>query len=355
MSHLDEGMLHELLDSELSPADARAARAHLAACAECRALYEEARSFFEESERLVTALDSGLAVPFRPSAVPPSRPSRGLPLRTLAWAASIFLAISLGYYGSDFKRRSAEKQGVRLETAASPAQPAESVAAAAKGQVTASGGPAQESEQRRDAPAAPAVAAKQPTPAGLNDSAAGFRAEGAVAQSADRLKRQAHEGVADRRLAEADQGAPAREAPAPQAAASLNAAAKAAAPAPVPSGAPAFRRIPMEEAVRQLGGTIRLIEGLTPERVESGSGQLVTGARPDPSVVRVIYLDPPRREIWLDQQHGTGPVAAAGDTILLPGHGGGQSLQWRPAPGEWLSLTGFLTADSLGALARRVR
>jgi hypothetical protein len=355
MSHLDEGMLHELLDGELSPADARAARAHLAACAECRALYQEAKGFLEESDRLVTALDAGNGAPARLPARPPARPSRGLPLRTLAWAASIFLAISLGYYGSDFKRRSAEKQGVQLEAAASPAQPPESVAAAAKGQVTPSSEPVQVPEQRRDAPAAPSVAAKQPTPAGLNDSAAGFRAEGAVAQSADQLRRQAGEEVADRRLAEADQGAPAREAPEPQAAASLNAAAKVAAPAPMTTGAPAFRRIPMEEAVRQLGGTIRLIEGLTPERVESGSGQLVTGARPDLSVVRVIYLDPPRREIWLDQQHGAGPAAAAGDTILLPSQGGGQSLQWRPAPGEWLSLTGFLTADSLEALARRVR
>jgi hypothetical protein len=351
MSHLDEGMLHELLDGELSPADARAARAHLAACTECRALYEEARKFLQESDKLVTALDGGRVVTSRPPALPPSRPSRGLPLRTLAWAASIFLAISLGYYGSDFKRRSAEKQSVQLEAAASPAQPPESVTAAAKGQVTPSSESVQEPEQRRDAPAAPSVASKQPAPSGLIDSAAGFRAEGAVAQSADQLRRQANGGVADRRLAEADQGAPAREEPAPQAAASLNAAAKAAAP----TAAPAFRRIPMEEAVRQLGGTIRLIEGLTPERVEAGSGQLVTGARPDLSVVRVIYLDPPRREIWLDQQHGTGPAAAAGDTILLPGHGGGQSLQWRPAPGEWLSLTGFLTADSLEALARRVR
>ena len=113
MSHLDEGMLHELLDGELSPDDARAARAHLATCAECRALYEEAKEFFEESERLVTALDDGRASSLsRPPArreslpVPPSRPA-ALPLRTLAWAASIFLAISLGYYGSDFRRKRA--------------------------------------------------------------------------------------------------------------------------------------------------------------------------------------------------------------------------------------------------------
>ncbi|MFI5210755.1 MAG: anti-sigma factor family protein, partial [Gemmatimonadales bacterium] len=71
MSHLDEGMLHELLDGELSPDDARAARGHLATCAECRLLYEEAREFFEESNRLVTALDGPRALDSRLPAIPP--------------------------------------------------------------------------------------------------------------------------------------------------------------------------------------------------------------------------------------------------------------------------------------------
>jgi hypothetical protein len=347
MSHLDEGMIHELLDGELSPGDARAARAHLAACAQCRALYEEAMGFFEESDRLVAALDGGEAAIARHSAVPPSRPSRGLPLRTLAWAASIFLAISLGYYGSDFRRSTAGKRVDQPESPiAQSAAPAETKAPP-KQPTT----PAPKPEPRREAPATPSAAANQPTPAGLRDSAERVDAEGAVAPSPDRLRGQVSGGAADRRLAESDQAAPASEAPALQPAASMNAAAKAAAQVPTP----AFRPVPMEEAVRQLGGTIRLIEGLTPERLETGSGQLVTGARPDQPVVRVIYLDPPRREIWLDQQHETGPATGMGDTILVPSPGGGQSLQWRPAPGEWLSITGFLTADSLGALARRVK
>jgi len=283
----------------------------------------------------VTALDGGESATARHSAVPPSRPSRGLPLRTLAWAASIFLAISLGYYGSDFRRSTA---GKRIDQPESPiaqsAAPAETKAPP-KQPTT----PAPKPEPRREAPA------------GLRDSAPRVDAEGAVAPSADRLRGQVSGGAADRRLAESDQAAPASEAPALQPAASLNAAAKAAAPAP----APALRRVSMEEAVRLLGGTIRLIEGLSPERLETGSGQLVTGALPDLPVVRVIYLDPPRREIWLDQQHGTGPAAGTGDTILVPNPGGGQSLQWRPVPEEWLSISGFLAADSLGALARRVK
>jgi hypothetical protein len=365
MSHLDEGMLHELLDGELSPDDARAARAHLATCAECRVLYQEAKEFFEESERLVTALDGARELGSRRPAVPPSRlarPRRRLPLHTLAWAASIFLAISLGYYGSDFRRKTSAEATKLADTAVSPSGNLELLPGAALKDslpvadartappAAAETAPTAIKQRRQAQPATPPPPVGRPVPM-RTDQAAGGRAEPAAPPEEDRLRGHAENVAADQRLAEADQGAQGAVAQSAQPAAPLNAAAKVAAPSP----APLFRKVPMEEAVSTLGGTIRLIGGLTPERVETVGGQLVTGARPDLPVVRVIYVDPPRREIWLDQQHGVGGMPAVADTILVPSPNGAQSLQWRPAPGEWLSLTGFLTADSLKALARRVK
>jgi hypothetical protein len=362
MSHLDEGMIHELLDGELPPDEARAARSHLVTCAECRALYEEAKEFFAESERLVAALDASDGLVSRPPAIPrptgsplgPSRPSRGLPLRTMAWAASIFLAISLGYYGSDFRNRAKSKEEAPANVVVAPPQQPENAPAVAEPPAappSAATSPTGQERRKQAAPAEKLQRTDQLAAKDLDKSATGFRAESTASVAQGRVEAQAENETDLRSNAVADEAAPSPQAAGLSAAAAPSVAAKVAGQAQPPP----FRRIPMEEAVRQLGGTIRLIEGMTPDRVETGSGQLVAGARPGLSLVRVIYLDPPRREIWLDQQHGAGAAAAGADTIIVPSPSGAESLQWRPAPGEWLSLTGFLTADSLRALARRVK
>jgi len=354
MSHLDEGLIHELLDGELSPGEARAARSHLVTCAECRARYEEARDFFAESERLVKVLDSGQDAASRLPGLPPSRLRRSLPLRPLAWAASIFLAISLGYYGSDFKNRPADKLAEGANLAATPAKPPENVPVVAEPSTPPPAAVTRQANPERQKRAGPEAQPQRLDQAGRvapSESPADARAENEAGAAGGRVAGQSGISAELRPTAPADQAAPAQEPAALSAADAMNVAAKVVAP----TAQPAFRQIPMEEGVRLLGGTIRLIEGLTPDQLKTGSGQLVTGARPDLIVVRVVYLDPPRRELWLDQQHGTGPTTAAPDTILVPNPNGAQSLQWHPASGEWLSLTGFLTADSLKALARRVR
>jgi hypothetical protein len=117
---------------------------------------------------------------------------------------------------------------------------------------------------------------------------------------------------------------------------------------------PVATKVTLEEAVQTLGGSIHLIDGLTPDRVERLSGRAVPGAQPDLAIIRVVYLDAPMRELWLDQQRGRG-VNATADTVLLHGPDGGLSLQWPNGPDGWLSLSGHLTADSLRILARRVR
>jgi hypothetical protein len=129
----------------------------------------------------------------------------------------------------------------------------------------------------------------------------------------------------------------------------------------------AFQPTAMEAAVRILGGSIRLVDGMTPTRVLVGSGSLVSGADPAREVVRVVYMDPPGRELWLDQQRpderaneADAPGLAAttllaGDTLVTPGPGGARNLRWIHQSGFRLGLTGFLPADSLRALARRVQ
>jgi len=98
MPHLDEGHIHAMLDGELTAADREAAEQHLRACADCQQLLAEARTLFAEADRLVETL------------VPPaaSQPARKLPTvraggknyRWLAWAATVVMAVGLGYYGS---------------------------------------------------------------------------------------------------------------------------------------------------------------------------------------------------------------------------------------------------------------
>ncbi len=127
------------------------------------------------------------------------------------------------------------------------------------------------------------------------------------------------------------------------------------------SGAPAaaFRRISIEEAVRRLRGTIRLIDGMQPVRVEAGSGSLVPGASPDRDVVRVTYSDGPRSRLVLDQQIGdvrTGSFNGLmpGDTLVTATDGGGTRVRWVDRK-FWLSLTAALESDSLRSLVGRVR
>jgi hypothetical protein len=78
-------------------------------------------------------------------------------------------------------------------------------------------------------------------------------------------------------------------------------------------------------------------------------------------------MDPPGRELWLDQQRpeeranervAAGRAATtllAGDTLVTSASDGARSLAWINQNGFRLALTGFLPADSLRALARRVQ
>jgi hypothetical protein len=99
MSHVDEGTLHAYLDGELPSAERAALEAHLAGCATCRANLTEERALRERATSVL-----GAARPAERPA-PPLEQLRREPQRSpwrvrrsFAWAASIALALGLGYY-----------------------------------------------------------------------------------------------------------------------------------------------------------------------------------------------------------------------------------------------------------------
>src|SRR6266446_1305810 len=99
MSHVDEGTLHAYLDRELPSAERATLEAHLAGCATCRANLTEERGLRERANAVL-----GSARPAERPA-PPLEQLRREPQRSpwrvrrsFAWAASIALALGLGYY-----------------------------------------------------------------------------------------------------------------------------------------------------------------------------------------------------------------------------------------------------------------
>jgi len=120
----------------------------------------------------------------------------------------------------------------------------------------------------------------------------------------------------------------------------------------------AFRRSNMDEAVRHLSGSIRLIDGMNPSRVEIGPGRMVAGADPDREVVRVTYTNGTSRLV-LDQQVGESPSGSfnglmPGDTLVTALGSLGTQVRWLDRK-FWLSLTGELPADSVRLFVERIR
>ena len=99
MSHVDEGTLHAYLDGELPSSERAAIEAHVAQCTTCRTALAEERALLERASALL-----GSARPVERPA-PPFEQIRRVPKRSpwrvrtsFAWAASITLALGLGYY-----------------------------------------------------------------------------------------------------------------------------------------------------------------------------------------------------------------------------------------------------------------
>jgi len=101
MPHVDEGTLHAYLDGELPSAERKTLEAHLAECASCRATLEEERALLDRASALLgTARPTERpAPPFEQLGVPRAPTRSPWRVRTpVAWAASIALALGIGYY-----------------------------------------------------------------------------------------------------------------------------------------------------------------------------------------------------------------------------------------------------------------
>jgi putative zinc finger protein len=121
MSHVDDGALHAFLDGELTPVERARLDAHFAECDACRARLDEERGLMERASRLL-----GLAQPPERAAPPPlhqlRHPRLVWRLRTpLAWAATVVLALGLGYYAGGISFRAMPASQVVVEDSAAAA------------------------------------------------------------------------------------------------------------------------------------------------------------------------------------------------------------------------------------------
>jgi len=279
MSHLDAGVLHGLLDGEIPSGELGPIQEHLAACAECRTRLEEERQLLAESDSLVGVVEVPAGERGRVTRTVPA--SRQRLARSLAWAATIVVAAGLGYAA-----RGVDQPSLKEEIAATlPAAGLDTLA-----------------------PAAPSIAES----AGFRKAAAGSSAPEGAAASGESGRRArgnvvselAQERKSVSRAADAAPPAatpPPQNAPAATPAESLpSAKAMASTPAPSPSAAanvlgaqrtlgrlrdePARvdqlqaaaeaglarpEPITFPDAVRRLAGSLRMIEGLYPLRLEA--------------------------------------------------------------------------------------
>ena len=100
MSHVDEGLLHAYLDGELTPVERARVDEHVAGCLACRTRLDEERQLIERAGKLL-----GFAAPMERPAPPLhqlKRPKVWWHVRMpLAWAATIILALGLGWQLSE--------------------------------------------------------------------------------------------------------------------------------------------------------------------------------------------------------------------------------------------------------------
>jgi anti-sigma factor RsiW len=170
MSHVDDGMLHAYLDGELSPVERERMDQHLAACDACRARLDEERELVARAGRLL-----GLAAP-PDRAAPPlhelRRPRRGGGLRLpLAWAATVTLAIGLGWFARGTMRSSDRQHEVALDSGAATAPAVTSSARPrVRGQIATTPAPSATAPALTPAPMGRAEPRRdQPSAAGASD------------------------------------------------------------------------------------------------------------------------------------------------------------------------------------------
>lgn len=401
MSHLDEGTLHALLDGELETAEVREIQLHLGTCAACGSRLQDVKQFLEEADRLVETLDmpaSAGHAPIQPPPPPPPPPMWEPPpsetpvlllpdsgdamerrrrwMRRLQVAAVVVVVLGVGRVLNNTIRphepmppdrdltsvSTAPSRAVVSPEESRPPEPRAAKAAAKPAR------PATRPPATKPAPEPAVLADEQPTDSALDqvDTAAAAAADDtippptqmAAARQDSEASQQVSEedALATRRAAAAALAELDRERLRARANAATAALPPPKAEAPAPAEAPpprrtmeqraeVYLRIGLDEASKQLGRPVHVIEAMTPEFIGLAQGRAVPGADPARPVVRVVYLDSRGRLIMLDQQRMR--------TGQAPGGPSG-SLRWTLGD-VMLYLHGDPGADVLRGIQRRVR
>ena len=189
MSHVNEGQIHAYLDRQLEfadQADRERFETHVAECSDCTVLLEEARAIHARATGMLG--DSRPAVADMPSfetvvTRASERSARWATVKTLnrtralAWAASIVVAVAVGWYAREVERDLFDFDESVVALAEDQGEELEGVAGAGAAAADLAGGQ----------PAAPTLAAPEAARvlvAPALQQAAGRRAEGAPAVAA---------------------------------------------------------------------------------------------------------------------------------------------------------------------------
>jgi len=309
----------------------------------------------------------------RREVLPLNRPAARRPdWATLAWAASVVLAIGVGYLTNEVKHGRTTVASAREGAA----RAADSLAARTWGRAPAARTAAAPAATAPAAPRPAAVPAKSPGSLAANT----LGPKPAAARGRKPPRRQAVADAAQLAAAPTEAAGIALNAPAAEQAADRAAPSPAAAPAAAALGGaralarpavPTFQPTDVDEAASRLSGTLLTVEGLALESVKIGPGTLVPGAVATQDVVRLAYAEPSGRRIQLAQQRlpqatDTSREARAravppalglgyGDTLVTIGPAGEARVRWLDRSGIWVSLMGNMPADSLRALLARIR
>ncbi|MGH7533923.1 MAG: zf-HC2 domain-containing protein [Gemmatimonadales bacterium] len=333
MRHADEGTLHEFIDGSLAPQETAQVEAHLATCGSCRARLADARALVRETADLIVALD---AAGGGPATRPASARRRARPTAILGWAASIAMAVGVGF--------------------------------ALHGPIRSTGAPTADAIDRPAAPMGARGAVAGAAPARANDAPRDERLRRGSASSRDASAAP----IAVRKAATSAAAPPPADSPAaaPEAL-RMHPSAAVALGTRTETGAhrPDSNSITLEEAVRRLGGSIRLIDGLDPISVARVPGSTVAGADPKRDAVVVRYLDPAFGAVQLAQQRIltadsldasapppdiTEPMPRTTQTSRGPRQEEFTALSWKDGHGFQMTLIAAAPVESLAALRARV-
>ena len=286
MSHLDEGVLHELLDGEIPSSQLGPIQAHLAACAECRTRLDAERQLLADVDGLIDVLEvpEGDAEPTMVRASP--RPATPW-VRNLAWAAMVVVAVGVGYLARGSQPPAAGQQLVAAppDTNAAAERPAPaSSAATANATVPPGAPPTVVAKSRAPEPAVRsqlAEASGAAAPAASNGRPANAPSGRRVDSLAPTVSRTTPDTSAQKAIATVEARESVRNvaavAPPNQLASQSQDAARLSGAGRGGRGQmQALARdvrvrtdtISLPDAMRRLGGTLRLIDGVVPLRLE---------------------------------------------------------------------------------------